>query len=132
MWVEKVYLKSYGAVQSESVIFSQDKVNLVVEPNEYGKTTMATAIWSILFDFGPEVCDIEEDRLSARDARRPKPGLGYQASLDISTDNRRLTISRDFAAGTFNVYDRDRKNADVTGEFVGKNGEDEVLSLIHI
>lgn len=126
MWVEKVYLKSYGAVQSESVIFSQDKVNLVVEPNEYGKTTMATAIWSILFDFGPEVCDIEEDRLSARDARRPKPGLGYQASLDISTDNRRLTISRDFAAGTFNVYDRDRKNADVTGEFVGKNGEDEV------
>ena len=51
MWVEKVELTSYGAIQGESIVFSEDKINLVVEPNEYGKTTMATAIWSILFDF---------------------------------------------------------------------------------
>jgi hypothetical protein len=37
MWVEKVELTSYGAIQGESIVFSEDKINLVVEPNEYGK-----------------------------------------------------------------------------------------------
>jgi uncharacterized protein YhaN len=49
MWVERVELTGYGAIQGESVLFAQEKLNLMVEPNEYGKSTMATAIWSILF-----------------------------------------------------------------------------------
>ncbi|HNA74115.1 MAG TPA: AAA family ATPase, partial [Candidatus Obscuribacter sp.] len=125
MWVEKVELTSYGGIQGESVIFSQDKVNLVVEPNEYGKTTMATAIWSILFDFPSEEQDAA-DRLTSKDARRPKPGQPYQAKMDVNTDSRRLTVKRDFQTGAFQVLDRDHLDKDVTAEFLGQNGEDEV------
>ena len=74
MWVEKVELTSYGAIQGESIVFSEDKINLVFEPNEYGKTTMATAIWSILFDFALDQ-KAEDERLTAKYARHPKSGL---------------------------------------------------------
>lgn len=131
MWVEKVVLESYGGIQDETVVFSQDKLNLVVEPNEYGKTTMATAIWSILFDFPPLRPEAQGISLSDKDARRPKSDI-FKAALDITTKERRLTIERDFSredergVSPFKVLDRDKGNKDVTKEFTGKNGEDEV------
>lgn len=122
MWVERVELTGYGGIQGESVLFAQEKLNLMVEPNEYGKSTMATAIWSILFDFnddklsqnyGPE----SSDHLSQREARRPKVGNIYSARMDVSALERRLTIVRDFQSKTFQVFDRDRNNIEVTNQF---------------
>ena len=72
MWVERVELTSFGAITGESILFAQDKVNLVVEPNEYGKSTMATAIWAILFDFPLTENWQDPKRLSNKEARRPK------------------------------------------------------------
>ena len=125
MWVEKVELTSYGAIQGESIVFSEDKINLVVEPNEYGKTTMATAIWSILFDFALDQ-KAEDERLTAKDARQPKSGLPYMAKMDINHKHKRLTIVRNFAEGTYQVLDRDHRDADITREYQGANGEDEI------
>lgn len=131
MWVERVELTGYGGIQGESVLFAQEKLNLMVEPNEYGKSTMATAIWSILFDFnddklsqnqGPE----SSDHLSQREARRPKVGNIYSARMDVSALERRLTIVRDFQSKTFQVFDRDRNNIEVTNQFKSESGADEI------
>ncbi len=129
MWVERVELTGYGGIQGESVLFAQDKLNLMVEPNEYGKSTMATAIWSVIFDFNPdEILSPESEnlQLSEREARRPKKAGIYSARMDINSQDRRLTVQRDFNAKTFQVFDRDRNNQEVTAQFKGPNGEDEV------
>ncbi len=130
MWVERVELTGYGGIQGESVLFAQDKLNLMVEPNEYGKSTMATAIWSVIFDFGSEeiatLAAGDATHLSEREARRPKKGGVYSARMDVNSQDRRLTIQRDFSAKTFQVFDRDRNNQEVTSQFKGPNGEDEI------
>lgn len=129
MWVERVELTGYGAIQGESVLFAQEKLNLMVEPNEYGKSTMATAIWSILFDFNDEnqaVGQETADHLSQREARRPKSGGIYSARMDVSALDRRLTIVRDFQSKTFQVFDRDRNNIEVTHQFKSESGADEI------
>jgi hypothetical protein len=137
MWVERVELTGYGGIKGENIIFAQDKLNLVVEPNEYGKSTMATAIWSILFNFPedekPVYLSHEENnkplKMTEKEARRPKnqdKDSVYSARMDVTTSGRRLTILRDFNANTFHVFDRDKKNQEVTQEFKGPGGEDEV------
>jgi uncharacterized protein YhaN len=138
MWVERVELTGYGGIQGESVLFAQDKLNLMVEPNEYGKSTMATAIWSILFDFADPVKSKQQSdnensgdgepagRMTDREARRPKNGAIFSARMDVNALERRLTIQRDFNTGAFQVFDRDRNNQEVTHQFKGENGEDEV------
>ncbi|MFA7337616.1 MAG: AAA family ATPase [Candidatus Obscuribacterales bacterium] len=129
MWVERVELTGYGGIQGESVLFAQEKLNLMVEPNEYGKSTMATAIWSILFDFNDEKQALGQetvDHLSQREARKPKSGATYSARMDVSALDRRLTIVRDFQSKTFQVFDRDRNNVEVTHQFKSASGEDEI------
>jgi DNA repair exonuclease SbcCD ATPase subunit len=129
MWVERIDLTNYGGVQGENIIFVQDKLNLVVEPNEYGKSTMATAIWSILYDFPPEspiIQGIARDGLSEREARRPKKGEKFGGRLDVYATGRRLSIVRDFNTNKFRVFDKEKNNIEVTAEFFGPNGEDEL------
>jgi energy-coupling factor transporter ATP-binding protein EcfA2 len=126
MWVERVELTSYGAISGETVLFAQDKINLVVEPNEYGKSTMATAIWSILFDFPLSEGNINNDKLSTREARRPKGSQIYTARMDLNLKDQSLTIVRDFNNQSFKVFDRNQNSLEITEQFKGKNGEDEL------
>ncbi|MBU6450902.1 MAG: AAA family ATPase [Cyanobacteria bacterium REEB67] len=126
MWVERIDLTNYAGVQGENIIFAQDKLNLVVEPNEYGKSTMATAIWSILFDYPPDSTLLPTNGLSEKEARRPKNGTTYGGRLDVYANGRRLSILRDFNANKFRVFDKEKNNLDVTADFLGPNGEDEL------
>ncbi|MBS2005773.1 MAG: AAA family ATPase [Cyanobacteria bacterium SZAS TMP-1] len=129
MWVERIELTNYGGVQGENIIFAQDKLNLVVEPNEYGKSTMATAIWSILYDFPNDMASAyqgDEEGLSEKEARRPKKGAGFSGRLDVYATGRRLSISRNFNSNKFQVFDKEKNNIEVTSEFYGPNGEDEL------
>jgi DNA repair exonuclease SbcCD ATPase subunit len=127
MWVERIDLTNFGGVQGENIIFVQDKLNLVVEPNEYGKSTMATAIWSILYDFPPDsLSNTDGEGLSEKEARRPKRGEAFNGRLDVYATGRRLSIVRDFNTNKFRVFDKEKNNSEVTGEFFGPNGEDEL------
>jgi DNA repair exonuclease SbcCD ATPase subunit len=133
MWVERIDLTNYGGVQGENIIFVQDKLNLVVEPNEYGKSTMATAIWSILYDFPQEMASHDSgagaggyEGLSEKEARRPKKGDNFNARLDVYASGRRLSIVRNFNSNKFHVFDKEKNNIEVTSDFLGPNGEDEL------
>ncbi len=51
MWIERIELAGFGSVVGEQIDFASNKLNLLVEANEFGKSTMATAVWGALFDF---------------------------------------------------------------------------------
>ncbi|MBS2002803.1 MAG: AAA family ATPase [Cyanobacteria bacterium SZAS LIN-5] len=123
MWIERIDFAGYGNISGEKIEFKDNKLNLVVESNEYGKSTIASAVWAILYDF-PE----SGEQPSEREARRPSAAskMPYIASIDITTNGTRLKVIRDFSDGAVQVVDRDQKNKDVTKRFRGPNGEDQV------
>ncbi|MGH9552156.1 MAG: AAA family ATPase, partial [Terriglobales bacterium] len=127
MWIERIDFAGFGKLSGEKIEFKPDKLNLIVEPNDYGKSTIAEAIWSILFDF-PRGQKVIPGAMSLRDARRPQkvPAPPYIASIDISFNNRSLKVIRDFEDGSVQIVDRGANNRDVTEEFLGANGEDEI------
>ncbi|HEY9733902.1 MAG TPA: AAA family ATPase [Drouetiella sp.] len=123
MWIERIDFAGYGNITGEKIEFKDNKLNLVVESNEYGKSTIASAVWAILYDF-PD----SGEQPSEREARRPseESKMPYIASIDITSNGTRLKVIRDFNDGAVQVVDRDQKNKDVTKRFRGPNGEDQV------
>ncbi|HEY9676412.1 MAG TPA: AAA family ATPase [Drouetiella sp.] len=123
MWIERIDFAGFGNISGEKIEFKNNKLNLVVESNEYGKSTIASAVWAILYDF-PE----REGRPSEREARRPNANskMPYIASIDITNNGTRLKIIRDFNDGAVQVVDRDQNNKDVTRQFRGPGGEEQI------
>lgn len=130
MWIERIELAGFGSVVGEETVFESNKLNLLVEANEFGKSTMATAVWAALFDF-PEAHMVNmasSHGNQGREAMRPRAGshLPFRVSIWISTGERQLKVIRDFNTKTFQVVEVKPLQRDVTAEFVGANGEDEV------
>lgn len=131
MWIERIYLAGFGSVVGEKIEFEPNKLNLVVEANEFGKSTMATAVLAALFDFPETATAANSAFLSGkyeREGMRPRAGshLPFKVTLWANLDGRRLQIERDFAAKTLHVYETEPVRKDVTSEFMGPQGEDEV------
>jgi chromosome segregation ATPase len=127
MWIERIDFAGFGKLTGEKVEFKPNKLNLIVEPNDYGKSTIAEAIWAIIFDF-PRNQKPGHMRMTQREARRPKrtTQLPYIASIDVVAHGRSLKVIRDFDDGSVQVVDRARGNADVTTDFLGRAGDDEI------
>ena len=94
--------------------FAPDKVNLVVDDNERGKSTVLSAIAAALYG-------LVDDRRSHRvltplDRWRPWTGGGYGVELELQAGGRTLSIARDFERGTVTVFDH--QGREVTAEFV--------------
>ncbi|CAN5403738.1 hypothetical protein BH10CYA1_BH10CYA1_00750 [soil metagenome] len=123
MWIERIDFAGYGNISGEKIEFKDNKLNLVVESNEYGKSTIASAVWAILYDFPDTGAQPGE-----REARKPSAvsKMPYIASIDITTNGTRLKVIRDFSDGAVQIVDRDQKNKDVTKQFRGPSGEDQV------
>ena len=51
MLIESVEFLGFGSIVGERVHFDKDRLNLIIEPNQHGKSTMAEAIWAILYGF---------------------------------------------------------------------------------
>ncbi|MBK9142827.1 MAG: AAA family ATPase [Candidatus Melainabacteria bacterium] len=123
MWIESVRFVGFGSIANERVEFSRDDLNLIVEPNEYGKSTMVESIWAILFDFpGDSLLESSE-----RESMRPwDSSMPYSGILDLEAGGRSLRIIRDFQDRTVTVLDRGQDDLDVTGEFLDESGEEQV------
>lgn len=120
MWIERIDFAGYGKFAGERVEFKPASLNIVAAPNDYGKSLIAEAVWSIVFDFP------RPEGLTLRDSRKPRTTLPYIASIDLSISNGALKIIRDFEDGSVQVIDREQSNADVTEAFLSPNNEDEV------
>lgn len=93
--------------------FSPSKVNVVVDDNERGKTSMLAAVAAALYG-------LEDDKRSHRvltplERWRPWAGGAYGVELDVDVLGRRYRITRDFERGTVAVFDGARE---VTAEFL--------------
>ncbi|MDZ4836652.1 MAG: AAA family ATPase [Candidatus Melainabacteria bacterium] len=117
MWIEKITLYGFGGITNEEIEFGSADVNLIVEPNEYGKSTLAEGIWATLFDFpehGTKAALAERETLKPWDRKAP-----YKAELDLVIDGRSLKVIRNFGKKEVQVIDRNT-NEVITSEFLGK------------
>jgi hypothetical protein len=107
----------FGALRGEYV-FDPDRVTLIVDENERGKSTLLAALAAGLYG-------IVDDRRSHRtltpaERWRPWGGGPYRIELEIATGGGRLTIARDFERGTVEVWNE--RGQEITHEF--REGKD--------
>lgn len=102
----------FGPLEGEYV-FDPDKVTVVVDRNEAGKSTLLAAIGAALYG-------LDNDRrhhrvLTPLERYRPWEGDAYRVELDVDIEGARHTIIRDFARGTVEVWND--SGQEVTAEF---------------
>ena len=99
--------------------FDRDKLCLLVDDNERGKSTLLAAITAGLYG-------LDDDKRTHRvmtplDRWRPWLGGPYRLELDVDAGDERYSIRRDFEANTVQVMNA--RGQDVTNDF--RHGKDE-------
>ena len=112
----KLEIQGFGPL-SGTLQLAASGVNLIIAPNESGKTTLVEAIRAALY--GPHTPD-GRTRLGRHLACfEPRHGGGFGLSMQVEVKGRKLLINRDFKCGSAHVYE---DGQDVTGSFrVGKD-----------
>ncbi len=121
MKIERIIISGFGKLQNQQVTFAQDRVNLLVEENEFGKSTIAEAICTALYGFPPHERETQRD-LTRTEAMRPLSGGLYKVSLELGVGGRRLRVTRDFDDDNIQIIDLDT-GSDVKEEFFQRKGK---------
>lgn len=114
----RLKVEGFGPLRGEWA-FAADRVNVVVDDNERGKTSLLAAIAAALYG-------LDDDKRTHRvmtplERWRPWSGGSFRVELDLEVLNRRYRIARDFERGTVAVIDGTGR--EVTAEFL--EGKDE-------
>lgn len=101
--------------------FDAERVTLVIDDNERGKSSLLAAITAALYG-------LEGDKRSHRvitpiERWRPWAGDGFRVELDLQAEGQRYTVKRDFDRGTVEVWNE--QGREVTTEF--REGKDRYL-----
>src|SRR5580765_2201058 len=94
----------FGALRGE-FRFDPERLNLVVDENERGKSTLLAAITAALY--GLDVDRRSHRVLTPVDRWRPWGGGSYRLELEIEHEGEHLTIRRDFERGAVEVWTAD-------------------------
>jgi DNA repair exonuclease SbcCD ATPase subunit len=118
MKLVRLRVDGFGPLQGEWT-FAPDRVNVVIDDNERGKTSLFAAVAAALYG-------LDGDRRSNRvltplERWRPWAGGAYRIVLDVESAAGRHTIARDFDRGTVSVFDQGGN--EVTASFL--EGRDE-------
>lgn len=113
MKILRLRVDGFGPLQGEWK-FSPDRVNVLVDDNERGKTSIFAAISAALYG-------LDGDRRTHRvvtplERWKPWTGSDFRVTLDIECHDNRYTIQRDFDRGTVAVFDR--SGGEVTQKFL--------------
>jgi hypothetical protein len=108
----------FGALRGE-FRFDPDRVTVLVDDNERGKSTLLSALTAALYG-------LDGDRRSHRvltplERWKPWDEGPYRVELELEADGERYTVTRDFDQGTVAVWSG--RGQDVTAEF--REGKDE-------
>jgi DNA repair exonuclease SbcCD ATPase subunit len=115
--LHRLLVEGFGALRGE-IAFDPERLTLVLDENERGKSTLLVAVMAALYG-------LDSDRRSHRvltplERWRPWAGGPYRVELELEDQDERFTVKRDFDAGTAEV--RDARGRDLTAEFrVGKD-----------
>ncbi|MEQ1833960.1 MAG: AAA family ATPase, partial [Candidatus Eisenbacteria bacterium] len=118
MKILRLRIDGFGKLQGEWT-FAPDRMNVVLDDNERGKSSLFAAISAALYG-------LDGDRRTHRvltplERWRPWNGGAFRVALDVETANGLYTIARDFDRGVVAVFDR--TGSEVTPEFL--EGRDE-------
>src|SRR5438067_825762 len=102
MWFERVLIEGFGPIKGFEASLEPRRLNLIIGPNESGKSSLAIALSATLFGF---TSHDEEQRA------KPWGGGRHRATLVFEAAGQRLRLRRDF--GTH----------EVTVERLGPKGE---------
>ena len=113
MWIERLRVRGFGMLSEREFSFHRDRVNLLVDSNEQGKSTLLHALLAGIYGLhrvqsGRRYSTGEEARY------RPWEGKRYGVEIDLRLDEAALTIRRNLARKEVKVF-RDAK--DVTEEY---------------
>ena len=89
MRFERIQIEGFGPIASFDAALEPRRLNLVVGPNESGKSSLAAAIVSTLFGFSSH----EEEQRA-----RPWNGAPHRAALTFEAGGTRYRIRRDFGS----------------------------------
>ena len=94
--------------------FDPSRMNLVIDENERGKTSLLHAIVAALYGLDGDARR-HRGAITPLERWRPWDGGTYRIELDIESDGETYTISRDFARDSVEVFNE--RGQDVTPDF---------------
>jgi energy-coupling factor transporter ATP-binding protein EcfA2 len=119
MWIERLEFIGFGNLTGQRIEFGRNKLSIVVQPNEYGKSTMTEAMWAMLFDY-PEWNPANGGARPGYE-RKPLSGAAFKAVMDVATGDKEMRLIRNFADRQLKILDLTKDlgkaNADITAEF---------------
>jgi uncharacterized protein YhaN len=114
MQIERLQIFGFGKLRECQVAFDPERANLLIEENEFGKSTIVAAILAALYGFPPRERTTPET-LSEREKYRPADGGSYKVLLEVRTpERRRLRILRDFGKDRTQVFDLSEGGREIT------------------
>ncbi len=121
MRVRRLRIEGFGNLRGE-FIFSSDRCNLILEPNESGKSTLTAAIQAALYGF-PRQRASREHPITERECHRPWKGETYAVELELECRDRAYVVRRDFDQETVSIHDG-LSGKEITSEFA--SGKDQI------
>jgi len=118
MKLQRLSIYGFGGLKGEWA-FAADRVNVVLDDNERGKSSLLAAVAAALYG-------LDDDRRTHRvvtplERWRPWNGGAYRIALELECASGSYRIARDFDAGHVSVFDRSGR--EVTAQFL--EGRDE-------
>ncbi|MBI4470307.1 MAG: AAA family ATPase, partial [Acidobacteria bacterium] len=131
MKIERLQIGGFGKIRDSQVRFDPDRVNLLVEANEFGKSTVAEAICAALYGFRAKSQDrTTEEKWAAVEAWSPVGYETYHITLDLTVNGHRRRIFRDFSGNEARIFDLDAGGEEITQKFILKKGEAHLGELL--
>ena len=103
MKIKRFKANGFGVLRGE-IRFNPDKVTLIVENNERGKSTLVEGIFAGLYGFPPREIK-SKSKLTMAERFNPIGCDTYEIELEIESDGKSFIIKRDFKNGDIFVYD---------------------------
>jgi uncharacterized protein YhaN len=114
MRIESIDIRGFGCLRDMSIHFPPDRAVLVIDENEAGKSTLASAIVAGLC--GIPTRRAQGEAIKLLDVHKPWDGGPYGLRMVVNAAGRRYIIERDFSKSAFAVRSADT-NRDISAEF---------------
>jgi DNA repair exonuclease SbcCD ATPase subunit len=127
MKIERLVLHGFGGLRGE-VRFDPDRCNLILAPNESGKSTLVEALVTALYGF-PEERRSRHRPITRREAFRPWGQGPYQVELEFRVAGAGYSLHRDLAEDSVTLRE-ERTGKDISEEFRVSGGRHEILERL--
>ncbi|TDI12656.1 MAG: hypothetical protein E2P04_05175 [Acidobacteria bacterium] len=127
MKIDRIHMTGFGALRGE-VNFAGDRCNLILAPNESGKSTLVAAILTALYGL-PEERHSRNRPITRRDAYRPWDGGPYGVEAHFTVAGRGYSLQRDLAADRVTLREA-QTGKEITEEFRVSGGRYEILERL--